>query len=339
MVQKEDNFIKLKQQIKSKEFQNLYLFYGEETYIKELYLDRMKKEVPDGGFSEFNHIYLEGKEACGASAEDALDSFPMMTDKKLIIIKNSGLFKSANAEQKEFWQNRISDIPDFAMVIFDEQEVDKRSAVFKTLSKHGLAVEFKYLKTYEIATWIMREVQKKGKKIDKSAAEYLAGMCDEGMKNVQNELDKLMNYCGSEVYISDIDKVVAKPLNIVVFEITDAIMAGNADKAVSVAERLRTNKESAFNILYLLFGAFEKMLRCKTLLAEGASYDAIAGKMKLAPFIVRKYIDSSKGFSAEFLTERVCRTAEIDLAIKQGETDEWTALLQYIFECLNSRSK
>lgn len=337
MAQKEDNFIKLKQQIKNKETGNLYLFYGEETYIKELYLDRMKKEVPDGGFAEFNHIYLEGKASFGSDAEDALNSFPMMTDKKLIIIKNSGLFKSPTAEQKEFWQNRISDIPDFAMVIFDEQDIDKRSALFKSLSKHGLAVEFKYLKSYEISAWIMREVQKKGKKIDKSVAEYLVGMCDDGMKNVQNELDKLLNYCESEIYASDVDKVVSKPLNIVVFEITDAIMAGDADKAVSTAEKLRENKESAFNVLYLLFGAFEKMLRCKVLLDEGASYDAIASKLKLAPFIVRKYIDSSKGFSADFLTERVCRTAEIDMEIKQGETDEWTALLQYIFECLNSR--
>ena len=333
---KEDNFLKLKQQIKTNSCKNLYLFYGEEAFIKDMYVERLKKTVPDGGFPDFNHIYLEGREASGPMAEDALDSFPMMTDKKLIVIKNSGIFKSPTADQKEFWQNRLENIPDFVLIIFDEQEVDKRSVLYKTFSKTGLAVEFKYLKSYEIVAWVTREVQKNGKKIDKSAAEYLVGMCDEGIRNVKNELDKLINYCDKEIYISDIDNVVSKPLNIVVFEITDAIMAGNTDKAMSVVMRLRDNKESAFNILYLLSSAFDKMLHCKLLLEEGASYDAIAGKMKLAPFIVRKYIDSSKKFSQDFLINRVCRAAETDLAVKQGEANEWTALMQYIFECLKT---
>lgn len=337
MAQKEDNFIKLKQQIKSGTCGNLYLFYGEEDFLKQLYLDRLKKEVPDGGFPEFNHICLEGKDAFGSLAEDALDAFPMMTERKLVIIKNSGLFKSPTAEQKEFWQKRLSDITDFVMLVFDEQAVDKRSALFKAISKSGLSVEFQYLKAYELVAWVTREAQKHGKKIDKSAAEYLVGMCDEGIRNVQNELNKLINYCDKEIYVSDIDKVVSKPLNIIVFEITDALMENNADKAMSVIMRLRENKESAFNILYLISSAFDKMLHCKLLLDEGASYDAIAGKLKLAPFIVRKYIDSSKAFSKEFLIDRVCKTAEIDLSIKQGETDEWTALMQYILESFNSR--
>lgn len=338
MAQKEDNFIKLKQQIKSGTCGNLYLFYGEEDFLKELYLERIKKEIPDGGLPEFNHICLEGRDAFGSFAEEALDAFPMMTEKKLVIIKNSGIFKSPTAEQKEFWQNRLSDIPDFITLIFDEQVIDKRSTLFKTISKSGLSVEFKYLKSYEVVAWVIREAQKFGKKIDKAAAEYLVGMCDEGIRNVQNELNKLINYSDKEIYISDIDKVVSKPLNIIVFEITDALMENNADKAMSVILQLRENKESAFNILYLIFSAFDKMLHCKLLLDDGASYDAIAGKLKLAPFIVRKYIDSSKGFSKEFLINRVCRTADIDLSIKQGETDEWTALMQYMLECFNKHN-
>ena len=330
----ENELLKLKQQIKSGETKNLYLFYGEETYVKEIYEHQLTDIVPEDAFGDFNRIFFNGKDMSLEKIDDALTSFPMMADKKLIVIKNSGIFKSASEEVKEFWQKRLSELPDFVLLIFDEQETDKRSSLFKAASKYGLAVEFKYLKDYEVVSWIMREAQNNGKKISKDSSEYLAGMCDAGLQNVKNELDKLINYCGNEIYKSDIDKVVSRPLSMAIFEITDAIMIKNSDRAISVILRLKENKESAFNILYLLSSAFDKMLLAKLMLSDGASYDAVSSRLKLPRFIAGKYIDGAKRFSVKFLTERICKTADIDLAVKQGEIDEWTALMQYVFECI-----
>lgn len=331
---KDNNFLKLKQQLKAGELGNLYLFFGDELYVKDMYLNRMEALVPDGGFPDFNRIFLDSGDMSPDTVDDALNAFPMMSDKKLIVVKNSGIFKSASQEIKDFWQKRLADIPDYVLMIFDEREVDKRSVTYKAAAKHGLAVEFAYMKDYEVAAWVVREVQKAGKKIAKDCAEYLVAMCDVGISNVKNELDKLLNYSDGEIYKSDIDKVVSKPLSIVVFEITDALIAGDGDKAMSVILRMKAAKESAFNVLYLLSSAFDKMLYCKLMLDEGMSYDMISSRLKLAPFITRKYIDGAKRFSEEFLTERIIKTAECDLAIKQGEADEWTVLLQYVFECI-----
>lgn len=333
---KEDSFLQLKQQIKSGNIGNLYLFTGEEVFVKDMYLEKMKSFVPDGGFADFNYIFLDGKDAVSGKVDDALDSFPMMSEKKLVVIKNSGIFKKASEEVKNFWQERLSDIPDYVLLIFDEQEVDKRNTLYKAVQKNGLFVEFLYMKDYEVASWVAREVQKAGKKIAKDAADYLVAMCDPGIANVKNELQKLLDYSDGEIYKSDIDKVVSKPLSIVIFEITDSLMAGNADKVMSLLLKQKENKESVFNILYLLHSAFDKMLYAKLLLDEGLSYDVVASRLKLAPFISKKYIEGAKRFSVSFLKDRVCSAAEIDLAIKQGETDEWTALMQYVFECINS---
>lgn len=334
---KDDSFLKLKQQIKSGDIGNLYLFFGEELYVKNMYLEHMKTLVPDGGFGDFNHIYLSAKDIETGAVQDALESFPMMSDKKLIVVKNSGIFKSASADVKELWQKQLANIPDYALLIFDEQEVDKRSVTYKALTKHGSAVDFAYMKSYEVSAWASREAQKAGKKLSKEAAEYLVAFCDPGIINVKNELSKLIDYCGEEIYKSDIDKVVSKPMSIAVFDITDALIAGDSDKALSIILRMKEAKESAFNVLYLLSSAFDKMLYSKLMLNEGMSYDVVTSRLKLAPFIVRKYIDGAKGFSEEFLLDRIMRTAECDLSIKQGEADEWTALMQYVFECINNR--
>jgi len=334
MAGKEDSFLTLKQQIKSKTTGNLYLFFGEELYIKNTYLKIMQDLVPDDGFGDFNRVFMDGKDTDTEHIDDAINSFPMMAEKKLIVIKNSGIFKSPKEETKEFWLKQLDKLPDFVLLIFDETEVDKRSATYKAVQKSGLCVDFQYMKEYEIAAWVMREAQKAGKKITKDGAEFLVSMCDPGLENVKNELDKLCNYSGDEIYKSDIEKVVSKPLNIIIFELTDTLMNKQNDTAMSIILRLKENRESAFNILYLLSSAYDKMLQAKLLLDDGYPYNTISTKMGLSPFIAKKYIENSKGFTKEFLIDRVCKTAEYDIAIKQGEIDEWTALMQYVFESL-----
>ena len=296
MPQKENSFLTLKQQLKSGKTGNLYLFFGEEVFIKDTYTKYMQSLVPDDSFADFNRIFLDGKTAM-ERIDDAVDAFPVMAEKKIIVVKDSGIFKAraeGGEEAREFWLERLKNLPDFVIVIFDEQEVDKRSALYKAVQKSGLAVEFNYLESYELVAWIVREAQKSGKKISKSTAEYLLSLCDPGISNVKNELDKLINYL----------------------------------------LKLQENKVSAFNILYLLSSNFDKLLRCKLLLAEGASPDVIAAKIKLSPYVTRKYITDCKGFSEDFLIARICKTAEFDLAIKQGVTDEQTALMQYVFEAM-----
>ncbi len=337
MPQKEDSFLTLKQQLKNKKIGNLYLFFGEETFIKDSYVKYMQNLVPDDGFADFNRIFLDGETSDFARIDDAIDAFPVMAEKKIIIIKNSGIFKSkisGGDEVRSFWQNRLSDLPDFVILIFDEQEVDKRSSLYKLVSKEGLSVEFCYLKDYELVAWIMREVQKNGKKISKSTAEYLLSLCDPGIINIKNELSKLFDYCGAEIYQSDIEKVVSKPLSVIIFNITDAILKGERDNAVKILLRLQESKVSAFNVLYLLSSNFDKLLRCKLLLQEGANYDLVAAKLKLSPYIAKKYISDCKGFSEDFLIKRICDTAEYDLKIKQGLIDEWTALIEYVIDAI-----
>ena len=329
-----DSFLKLKQQLKSGTMQNLYLFFGEETFVKDSYVKYMEKLVPDDSFGDFNKLFIDGDNAADC-IDDAVDSFPIMAERKIIIVKNSGIFAAkTDAETREFWTKRLSDIPDFAILIFDEQEVDKRSVLYKTVSKHGLPVEFCYLESYEIAAWIVREAHNNGRKISKASAEYLMSLCDAGLINIKNELDKLYSYCGEEIYSSDIDKVVSKPLGVVIFDITDAIINGDNDTAVKTFLKLKENKTPVFNILYLLSSNFEKLLKCKLLCERGADIGTVKAKIGVSDGAAKRYMKNSRLFSEDYLINMICGSADCDLMIKQGQSDEWTALTQYFFSAL-----
>ena len=330
-----DALLQLKNAVREGRLEPMYLFFGEEEYLKKLYVDKIKALVPDGGFPDFNRLEFEGKDVPLSSYDDAWESFPMMTDKKLIIIKDSEAFNRPNEEAKSFWQNKFKHVSDDMVVVFCEAKVDKRSLTYKAFSKIGTAVEFSYQSDADLTTWVNKQVLNRHMKISKDTAEYLVNVCDRGISSLKNELDKLFAYCDGEITKSDVDKVVSKSIEIQIFDLTDAIMQGDAAKAMEVIGGIRTSNESSMGILYLVNSAAEKLLMAKTI--SDRSVGEIASAMGTAPFIAGKYADGAKGFSEEALVRMVRRVPEIDYEIKLGKIDMHTSVEQYIAECIHYR--
>ena len=327
-----DALLKLKRDLKDGKTENLYLFYGEESYLKELYTERIKKLVPDNGFPEFNYMKFEGPDTELSELDSAWESFPMMAEKKLILIKDSGIFNRPNEEIKNFWQEKFKHVSSDTVVIFDETKVDKRSLTYKAFLKSGVPVEFDYLSETDLVTWVNKEALTAKRKMSKDTARYFVNVCDRGINSLKNEFEKLLDYCGEEITRTDVDKVVSKSMEVQVFDITDAIMRHDANKAMETAGGMRTSNESAMGVLYLINATAEKLLKAKTL--GNVSSGEAAAALGTSPYIANKYIDSAKSFSEKALIRMVMRIPEIDYEIKLGKLDMWTGVEQYIAECI-----
>ncbi len=327
------DIVGLKTELSQGKLRPVYLFYGEEEYIKRTYEKKIEELVPDNGFPEFNHLKLEGTDIPLSAYDDAWETFPMMADRKLIIIRDSKIFKKATEEVKQFWLEKLKRTSEDAVVVFNESEVDKRGVLYKALQKAGLAVEFKYQSESDLITWVNRQALKAKVKMSKDCAAYLVGIVDPGLSNLSNEFNKLLSYCDGEITKSDIDRVVSKAMSIKIFDLTDAIMARNADKAMKVVNELRTSSESAFGILYLLEGSAEKIL--KTKLCGSKNKYEVASAIGAAPFVAEKYLISAGGFETQQLIRMITRVPEIDFEIKSGLVEQWAALERYIAECVH----
>lgn len=328
-----DGIMELKKELAQEKLRPIYLFYGEESYIKSTYEKRITDMIPDGGFPEFNHLKFEGTDTPLSDYDDAWEGFPMMTDKKLIIIRDSKIFKKANEETKEFWVEKFKRVSEDNVVIFNETEVDKRGVLYKALQKVGFAVEFNYQSEADLITWVNRQALNEKIKMSKDVAAYLVGSVDPGLSNLTNEFNKLISFCGDKITKSDVDRVVSKSMSIKIFDLTDAIMKRNPDTAMKVVSELRTSSESAFGILYLLESSAEKIL--KTKLTGSRNKYEVASAVGVAPFIADKYIASAAGFSTEALIRMITRIPEIDFEIKSGLVEQWAALECYIAESIN----
>lgn len=324
--------IDLKKELADGKLRPVYLLYGNESYIKSTYERKIADMVPDAGFSEFNHFKFEGSLTELSDYDDALESFPMMTDKKLISIRDSKIFKRAGEEVKSFWLEKLSRLAEDTVIIFSEDEVDKRSVLYKAVQKVGAAIEFDYQSESDLVSWVIRRALKAKLKISKDCAQYLVGIVDPGLSSLSNEFGKLEAYCTGTITKTDIDKVVSKSMSIRIFDLTDAIMYRRADTAMKVVSELRTSNESAFGILYLLEGSAEKILKTK-LCGTKNKFEA-AKIVGVAPFIADKYLKSAGFFSTDSLIRMITRVPEIDSEIKSGSVEQWAALEQYIAECI-----
>ena len=149
----------LKTQIKSGDINGIYLLYGQEVFIKDSYVKKITELIDDGGMPDFNKIIFDGEKADISEIDDAIESFPMMCEKKLVLIKDSKIFSKPKEEIKQYWAKRLDSIPDYVVLVFDEKEIDKRSILFKKVSKIGALVEFEVMNENDTVTWVERACQ------------------------------------------------------------------------------------------------------------------------------------------------------------------------------------
>lgn len=341
-AKKKNDIAELKAQLSQNKLQKLYVFYGEEEYLKDIYIKKIFDMVPDAGLEEFNRIQISGSVDYNIY-DDAWEGMPMMTDRRILFIRDSNIFTMRrsgdvippNDDQKKFWVEKFKHLSDDTVVIFCEKNCDARSALFKAASKAGFAVKCEYMSIADMKAWAVRNVLDAGKKIDDSVAEYLVSVIDPGLSNLEHELNKLLNFCDEIIYKSDVDRVVSKAVQIQIFDITDGITSGDSAKVFKVLSDLKTQKESAFAILYLIYSNAEKMLHLK--LAGITNRNDAAALLGGSPWMAGKYLSSAQGFTADALKHMVVRVPEIDYEIKSGVITEWQALEQYIFEVLEMR--
>ena len=107
--------------IKNKQFKNIYLLTGEEIYLRNQYRKRLREALLDPE-DTMNYASFEGKNINPKEVIDLAETMPFFADRRVIEISDSGFAKNACPELAEY----IPEIPDRTCIILTESEVDKR---------------------------------------------------------------------------------------------------------------------------------------------------------------------------------------------------------------------
>lgn len=301
--------------IKMGQLKNVYLLYGTEDYLKRQYRDKLKHALvePD---DTMNFSAYEGKDINPKELIDLSETLPFFKEKRMILVENSGFFKNSCDDLAEY----MSQVPESTCFVFVEEEVDKRSKLFKAASRAGSAVEFETPKEDMLIRWILGRIQREGKKITQSVMQLFLSKTGSDMENIDKELEKLICYTldKTEISAADVEAICTGQTENKIFEMIDAISAKNQKKALDLYYDLLALKEAPMRILFLIARQFQNLLLIKSMSAKGYPAVSIAKTAGMPSFAVQKNLRQAGAFKINQLKEAIedCGQAEED--VKMG---------------------
>lgn len=298
----------------------LYVFYGEEDFLRDYNANKIINELHLAN-PAMNLIRLgsENMDKLVANCEQ----MPFLDEKKVLYVKDSGLFTSGKkvpAAVTESVVSYLENLPEYVVVIFNEESVDKRLNAFKKIPKSATIEEFKYRGEVDLANWIVSGMKKSGASIDMETAKYLANSCGPSMSYLYSEIKKLaiLAQSGELINRNLIDAVCLKSLQGMIFDLTDKIGEKDKKRALQLVDELLLKKESEQFILLMLYRHFRNLFLLKAAEEEGT---ASAGYLGINPYVYRKLVAQVKRFSKEELREILRKFFELDGKSKKGDMD------------------
>lgn len=251
----------LKSDLSTGSIGSLYVFYGEEAYLRDHYLAQLKEKLVTPGMEGFNFHALEGKGLDVQELEGAVNTPPVMSGGKLICVRDFDLYK-ADAPARGRLEELFSALPADCCLVFVydllEFKPDARVKLHGVITRCGLAVEFARQSQADLTSWIRRRFAALGREIDPKNADYLIFLCGGLMSGLITEIEKIAAYAKeTRVTRADIDAVAVPELDAVVYDMTDAIASRRFDKAMEILHSLYKMRLEPI----VLLGAIGRQLR------------------------------------------------------------------------------
>ena len=318
----------LEKELKLGQLHSLYLLYGEELYLLESNLKRIKNLFGEC-IKGINFIMIDEQNVSEIISDIETPSFGY--EKKLIIARNTGLFKKEGKRKtgdttkikdklSKYIEENMKIIDESVVLVFVEEEADIKSALYSAIDKNGIVCKFDFQKANQIEQRIKTICNGYKVNIDAQTLRYFIECCGTNMQDLINEIRKLIEYAGADGTIEkqDIDKLCIKKIESVIFDLTDNLGQKKVKEAMEVLYNLIAAKEPIQKILITLYNHFKKLYFVK--LAIFYNKD-ITQSLQLKPnqlFLVNKYKIQAKGFKTkEYIAKKKVFEDKFNLKITE----------------------
>ena len=305
--------------IKTQNFKQAYLLYGEEAYLKHQYKNKLKNALlPEDDTMNFSRF--EGKGTEIPKVIDLAETMPFFADRRVILLENTGFFKNKADALADY----MGSLPDYLVLIFVEEEVDKRNRMYKAVQKQGRAVEFARQDEKTLMTWVLGMMKKEGKKITRQDMEDFLEKTGTDMGNIRMELEKLITYTMGQDIVTreDIEEICTTRTENKIFDMVRAVTERNQRRALDLYNDLLTLREPPMRILFLLSKQFRQMCLAKKMAGEGASQNEIATRLGVPSFVARNILACARAYSVEELEQAEEDFVDAEEAVKTGRLQD-----------------
>lgn len=316
----------LKQDIKAKTPKPCYIFWGEETYLMHYYCEQLQKKLIDPMTEAFNYHKLNQENFSMEALVSSVENLPMMAERTMVQVEELDFFKLPEGD-KEKLAGLLSDLPDYCCLVFTFETVaykpDKRQKkLWEAIEKNVQTVEFARQSQKDLIAWVSRHFLSNKKSISSDLCAYLIEITGGTMTALSGEIDKISAFCpGDEITKSCIDAVTEPVLDAVVFQMTDAMGAGNFALALEKLQTLLKMQQEPIVILGAVSSQLRRISAARVLIDSGKGAEELMKLTGLKDYPARKTMSMAGRFSANFCAKAAALCVETDYKLKTSFDD------------------
>ena len=311
------------QDIKAGKFEKIYFLHGEEAYFIDAITDAIVEHALEDHERDFNQTVLYGKDSDALSIISEAKGYPMMAERRLVILKEAQDFRALEDLTPYFEAPSEQTI---FVINYKYKKYDSRKKSIKAAAKNGLVFKSDKVPEYKLAEWISAFVGSSGYSVTPKASMLIAEFLGNDLSKIVNELDKLQILVEKGTTINEIHVEenigISKDYN--VFELINAISLRDVTKANKIVDYFDHNPKATSIIVVVsnLFNHFSKLMKIHFL--QNKSREAVATAVRVPPFVAGQLLNSTKIYNPKKIAANIAILHEYDLKSKGVDNSSFT---------------
>ena len=302
----------------------VYVIASDHPVLVDRVVSAVRDAAVDPGWRAFNYDVIEGKPSASRISA-AANTLPMMAPRRMVLVRDVALMP---AEEQAALAAYLDAPSPTTVLVMLTSKLDKRMKLYAAAAKKG------WLHVLEAPrhpqAWIRDEAKARGVKMSGDAVERLADAVGNDLSRLALVIDQLAIYAGGgapggagdrAVSAEDVEDLVADTRERSVFELTDAIGAGDLPGALAAVSSLCDQRQSALGVIAMLARFVRQVGQLHAARAAGLGKGELAAAVGVPPFVVDKLAQQAKRISPAAVARAQRVLHDADRALKGQPID------------------
>lgn len=310
-------YAELNRAIESRNIPALIFLHGEETFLLDRTLTRLRDIAVPPEARDFNFNLYHGKETPVEVILDSVRTLPIFNSHRLVLVKEAQHLPGSSLD---LFLSYLADPVPETILVFTADKIDGRKKFFLEFKKRGALVEFKRLYENQIPAFVVEQARMAGRSLTEDALALFCRRVGNNLQEVHGELTKLFAYAGerSLVDMADVVAVVSDTRVDSIFDLINALGGRKAGEALRLLGRLLEEGGVPLVILTMMVRHFRQLWKIRELLDQKVENKEIARRAGINPYFVDGLIAQARRFSAEGYRVVFALFLEVDMALKSS---------------------
>lgn len=314
--------------IRKGQWSPIYLVQGRETYLQDVARNTFLEAIIAPEDQDLNVGRFNMEEVTVQTAVADAESVPFFGDKRLVIIDKPYFLtgekeKSKLDHQLDTLQQYLEHpLESTILVIFAPYEkLDSRKKVVKQLKKSAVLIDVNPLDERGTRQWIQQVLKHEAITMDDDTLRHFLEKTQYSLTQAMTELNKLTVAALDTRHITTelVDALVAKSLEQNIFELNDAVLNKQTEKALQLYRDLLLQKEDPLKMNGILLGQLRLLLQVSYLLKEGYHEPEMQKALSTHPYRIKLALQQARRFRIQDLERAYTQLVECELALKSGK--------------------